>query len=49
MAAGGFSQLLTPSHKLKKSQKTFKKPIDKYRSLWYNITVVKNNTNHLGV
>ena len=49
MDTGYFSKDLTRMYKLQFSQKTFQKPIDKTEVLCYNITVVKNNTNHLGV
>ena len=49
MDTGYFSKDLTRMYKLQFSQKTFQKPIDKTTVLCYNITVVKNNTNHLGV
>ena len=49
MAWEVFSEFLPLLHKVKKSEKTFKKAIDKSTRLWYNITVVKNNANHLGV
>ena len=44
-----FLKILPFLHKVKISKKTFGKAIDKFKALWYNITVVKNDTNHLGV
>ena len=49
MDTGDFFKDLTRIYKLHFFQKTFQKPIDKTEVLCYNITVVKNNTNHLGV